>query len=121
MSGPLAGTYFTTPGQWRPFVAGRPTGASNTSIGGDGVALQREQSVSEDAVSTQGMVRYEYALTDNVKAHVLGLYSKSEVSITGGFNYFDFAHSIFSGNPFIPADIQARMTSQNIATPSWRA
>lgn len=115
-SGPLTGTYFTSPGQWRPFVAGRPTGASNTSVGGDGVALQREQSVSEDAVSTQGMVRYEYALTDSLKAHVLGLYSKSEVSINGGFNYFDFGHSIFSGNPFIPADIQARMTAQNIAS-----
>ena len=116
LAGPLAGTYFTTPGQWRPFVAGRATGASNTSVGGDGVALQREQSVSEDAVSTQGMVRYEYALTDNVKAHVLGLYSKAEVSITGGFNYFDFGHTIYSGNPFIPADIQARMTAQNIAS-----
>lgn len=113
-AGPLAGTYFTTPGQWRPFVAGRPTGASNTNVGGDGVALQREQSVSEDAISTQGMVRYEYALTDNLKAHVLGLYSQADVSINGGFNYFDFGHQIFSGNPFIPTDIQARMTSQNI-------
>lgn len=116
MAGPLAGTYFTTPGQWRPYVAGRPTGASNTSIGGDGTALQREQSVSEDAVSTQGMVRYEHELTDNLKAHVLGLYSKAEVSITGGFNYFDFGHTVFSGNPFIPADIQGRMTAQNIAS-----
>lgn len=115
-AGPLAGTYFTTPGQWRPFVAGTPTGASNTNVGGDGVALQREQSVSEDAISTQGMVRYEHEFTDNVRGHVLGLYSKADVSITGGFNYFDFGHQIFSGNPYIPTDIQAKMTAQNIAS-----
>jgi len=116
LSGPLAGTYFDRAGSFRPRVVGTPTGASNTSIGGDGVALQREQSVTDDATNNQGLVRLSYELTDNIEAHVLGIYSKSTASITGGFNYFDFGHTVFSGNPFIPASLQNSMTSQNIAS-----
>lgn len=119
LSGPLAGAtgiYFDRAGSFRPRVAGTPTGASNTSIGGDGVALQRNQSVAEDAVADQGLVRLSYELTDKLEAHLLGIYSKSTASITGGFNYFDFGHTVFSGNPFIPAALQTTMTAQNIAS-----
>ena len=57
-----------------------------------------------------------YDINDNINFHVLGLYSLANVQVTGGFNYFDFAHRIYSGNPFLPDDIQAQMTAGNIGS-----
>jgi iron complex outermembrane receptor protein len=109
--GPLAGTFFPSAGESRPFDAGTRTGSGLSVIGGDGVALQIEQSISEDANSNQAFMRYSYE-GENISAYVMGLYSVAEVGITGGFNYFDFGHQIFSGNPFLPAEVQAQMTEQ---------
>ena len=112
--GPLAGTFFSGFKTSRPFVKGNPTGNSSVSVGGDGVALQINQTISEDADTTTAFARWEFGSNDNINFHVQGLYSLANVDVTGGFNYFDFAHKIYSGNPFLPVDIQAQMTAGGI-------
>lgn len=115
-AGPLANTYFHLPGQFRTYNPGVPTGNSSVSQGGDGVALQTEQTITETADTNQAFARFEYGLNDNITAHVAGLYSQANVDVKSGYNFFDFAHTIYSGNPFLPAAIQTRMTTENIAS-----
>ena len=112
--GGLAGTFFSGFKTSRPFDRGDPTGNAAVSVTGDGVALQVNQTISEDADTTTAVARWDYDINDNINFHVLGLYSLANVQVTGGFNYFDFAHRIYSGNPFLPDDIQAQMTAGNI-------
>jgi len=116
-NGPLAGTYFPTAGTARPYNLGTPTGTGGFGIGGDGAVLQLEQTITENVDTDNGFLRADYDVTDNVNAHITGLYSYSNVQANSGFNYFDFNHTIFSGNPFIPAAQQAILTATN--TPSF--
>ena len=115
LGGPLAGTYFPRAGEFRFFDFGTPTGSGASVVGGDGTALQIDQTITEDAVSNQAFFRLDYDF-DRVRAHVMGVYSIAEVDVTSGFNYFDFGQRVFSGNPFIPAALQERMTAEGIAS-----
>ena len=111
--GPLRGTYFPRAGESRSFDFGTPTGSGASVVGGDGTALQIDQTISEDAVSNQAFFRLDYDF-DHMRAYVMGAYSIAEVDVTSGFNYFDFGQTVFSGNPFIPAAVQERMTAEGI-------
>ena len=113
LGGPLFGTYFPRAGEFRAFDFGSPTGSGASVVGGDGTALQIDQTISEDAASNQAFFRFDYDF-DRVRAHVMGVYSVADVDVTSGFNYFDFGQTVYSGNPFIPAALQERMTAEGI-------
>ena len=114
--GGIPGLYFDGFKSSRPYDPGTPTGSGSTSVGGDGVALQVEQTITEDADTTQGMARFDYDINDKLNFHVMGIYSAANVDVTAGFNYFDFGHRIYSGNPYLPDDVQAQMTAGGIST-----
>ena len=113
LGGPLVGTYFPRAGEFRAFDFGTPTGSGASVVGGDGTALQIDQTITEDAASNQAFFRLDYDF-DQVRAYLMGMYSIAEVDVTSGFNYFDFGQAVFSGNPFIPGALQERMTAEGI-------
>ena len=102
LGGPLFGTYFPRAGEYRFFDFGTPTGSGASVVGGDGTALQIDQTITEDAASNQAFFRLDYDF-GAVRANVMGVYSIADVDVTSGFNYFDFGQAVYSGNPFIPA------------------
>ena len=115
-SGPLKGTYFASAGVARPYNEGTRTGTGGFGIGGDGAVLQPEQTITEDVNTNNGFARASYEVTDSINAHISAIYSYSSVHASAGFNYFDFNHAIYSGNPYIPAAQQAILTSTNTAS-----
>lgn len=110
----LALTYFPEAGQYRTYNVGALTGSGLSAVGGDGVALQVDQTITEDAESTQAYARFDFEINDDVRSYISGYYSIADVDVTAGFNYFDFGHSVYSGNPFIPAALQTQMTASAI-------
>ena len=113
LGGPLFGTYFPRAGEYRFFDFGTPTGSGASVVGGDGTALQIDQTITEDAASNQAFFRLDYDF-GAVRANVMGVYSIADVDVTSGFNYFNFGQAVFSGNPFIPTGLQERMTAEGI-------
>ena len=113
LGGPLFGTYFPRAGEYRFFDFGTPTGSGASVVGGDGTALQIDQTITEDAASNQAFFRLDYDF-GAVRANVMGVYSIADVDVTSGFNYFDFGQAVYSGNPFSPAGLQERMTAEGI-------
>ena len=113
LGGPLFGTYFPRAGEYRFFDFGTPTGSGASVVGGDGTALQIDQTITEDAASNQAFFRFDYDF-GTVRAHAMGIYSIADVDVTSGFNYFDFGQAVYSGNPFIPTGLQERMTAEGI-------
>ncbi|MFN9927767.1 MAG: TonB-dependent receptor plug domain-containing protein, partial [Phenylobacterium sp.] len=114
--GPLAGTLFLAGGATRPaqFGAFRST---STMSGGDGARPRTNLVTGVETATLFG--RFDYNLADGLNAFLQVALSEVETSFPtaqanwqSGGNRF----TIFSGNPFLPANIQAVMTAQNIAS-----
>ena len=104
---------FNTNGIATKFVHGSPTGSAGQESGGDGGFYDYGTLVSPSQ-QTQAFARFDYNIADNLDFYAMGSYSTSQ----GKFPYASarFAVDILSGNPFIPKDIQALMTANNVGS-----
>jgi outer membrane receptor protein involved in Fe transport len=115
-AGPLKGTQFLADGATAPFNYGTITGTSFQS-GGDGG--DPRNGISPDQRHANAFLHGEYDVTDWLTVYGEGLYAHErsriaasivpEVGAGGQF-------TIFSGNPFIPSNIQATMTADKLAS-----
>ncbi|MEH3158550.1 MAG: TonB-dependent receptor [Sphingomonas taxi] len=108
--GPLAGTVFLPDGTTRSLVAGTATGTPGINIGGDGFYLGDNNQLIAPLTTDQAFGRFTYELADNVTAYVQGSYSRSKTSYDTQANNI-LGGRIYSGNPFLPASVQSRLTA----------
>jgi outer membrane receptor protein involved in Fe transport len=92
------------------FVHGGDTGVSGLESGGDGF-VYTFGTISAPLRTNQAFLRFEYDLTDTVKAYAQASYNDS-------FQHYPYTGNrmpgvLLSGNPFIPASIQSVMTATN--------
>lgn len=120
-SGPLKGTTFGPGGVPQSFVYGMPndgitmqggnyraaSGALNGNFGTDmslDIHLNRQNA----------FFRTSYDLTDDIQVYGQYLFAYSTTYSNGRYNYS--SGTIQNGNPYIPAPIQAQMTTQGISS-----
>ena len=119
VSGPLVtadqGISFGPGGVPQPFNYGTLKSA-NLQVGGAGNYVGDTANFSTPTDNKVFFGRASYDLTDHVEAFVQGTYGLADSVYTQTPPYFFGATplTIFSGNPFIPASIQQRMTTQNV-------
>lgn len=104
---------FNTNGVATRFVHGSPTGSAGQESGGDGGFYDYGTLVSPSQ-QTQAFARFDYNISDNLDFYAMGSYSTSK----GAFPYASarFVVDVLSGNPFIPEDVQAQMTANNVGS-----
>jgi outer membrane receptor protein involved in Fe transport len=109
----LRDVVFRSNGIATPFVHGTATGVSGLESGGDGF-VYTFGTIAAPLRTNQAFLRFDYDLTDSLRAYVQGSFNDS-------FNDYPYSPNrmqgvIQSGNPFIPASIQQIMTATS--TPS---
>jgi len=106
---------FNTNGVATPFIHGASSGVNGIESGGDGGYYDAGTLVAP-LRTNQAFGRFDYKLTDDVSVYVQTSYSDSRAVYP--YASARYVADILSGNPFIPANIQATMTATN--TPSIR-
>jgi iron complex outermembrane receptor protein len=110
-------TLGTTTGQGAQSIAPQYGGGSGCDVKAQPT---RSNSVSvlpaTDHVS--GYLYSDYALTDNVKLFVQGLYGHTNLQSNGNSALMQgsLGATVFSGNPFLPANVQQTMTQEKLAS-----
>ena len=119
VSGPFAGTNFAAPGVYAPVVTGTPTGTPSF-FHGDGQYMAQGRFLSAAAFTRNitGFGKETYDLSDDVSAYIQFMGANSDISSLGFSNllFAGQAVPIFSGNAFIPAPLQAQLTTANTAS-----
>lgn len=116
VAGPLAGTQFLPGGISAPFNLGVLRSAASASES-DGTHLSQPVQTAFEGDNFFGRVSFD--VTDDVNVYAEGMYTNGRVfynqaypiQLVGGA-----AATIFSGNPYLPANIQAQMAAGNIAS-----
>jgi len=119
-NGPFANTTFLSPGVYRPVNRGTPTGTSTFFLApSDYIAQGRYLSASALNRNGTAFIKGTYDLTPNVQVYAQFLAAKSQIASRSFSNLLFAAQAatIYSGNPFIPAPLQAQLTATN--TPSF--
>ncbi len=99
----------------RPYDPGIGTGIQNASIGGSGRPSPQLNYAITPLKTDQGFAQLAYDVTDKIRASVSGTYSHSIADVYGqGGSMANFP--MFSGNPYLPATVQAAMTAANTAS-----
>lgn len=135
-SGPLAGTYFLPDGSpgvlqsgsvldasaqtgLKTISAANPKGSiQGFQVGGSGDQFDKEIMQRAGETRASFYANYDHIFNDRITGSLQLLY---------GYNYVDnqkvgyvmsgtWPATLYSGNPFIPADMQAQMTTQKIAS-----
>lgn len=127
--GPLAGTQFLSDGTAAPFQDGYLMDLSATSGLSRGIIQGNQLGGSGDQVDRYDMQRaandrysiylnYQHRLTDNVTGSLQALVGRSTVDNQkiGYVMSGTWPITIYSGNPYLPDDVQAAMTARNIAS-----
>ncbi len=115
-AGPLKGTQFMKGGAPAPFTYGYSAGPAWQS-GGDGALISFN--LTPDQERTANFVHAVYDFNDRAQVYVEGGYfysitndrNQKPINTGPGFGY-----TIYSGNPFLPASIQAQMTALGISS-----
>lgn len=109
----LLNTNFLSATTFAPLQVGGATGTSNVRIGGDGVTGSPDTSIAPSLRTDQAFLFASYDFSDNITGFIRGSYSESKTeSNTANDNRAGpGALWIFSGNPYLPAAIQAQMTA----------
>jgi outer membrane receptor protein involved in Fe transport len=117
VAGPLAGTDFGPGGAPTAFQYGTVRSATFMQ-GGDPNGPLPFAPMGSKIDRATGFAHAEYDLTDNLTAFIEGTAANSETPYQMQYNYLAGGDvlTIFSGNPYIPASIQQRMTAGNIAS-----
>lgn len=109
----LNGYKFEPDGSATVFDRGTPGGVFTS--GGDGFTIPFDTSAvaEQDNQNLFGRVSYEF--TDTVRGYAQVVHSVSETSYTSLSNSLNgVPFNVYSGNPFIPADVQAAMDAEGI-------
>ncbi|HEX3364635.1 TonB-dependent receptor domain-containing protein [Phenylobacterium sp.] len=114
-SGLLKGTSFGPGGTLQTFTFGNPI-SGLFEEGGSGTTLLTVAQAPVDRKTA--FARFDFDITPQISAYVQGRFSDTENNFDQTPSRFDGATpiTIFSGNPFIPAALQAQMTSRGIAS-----
>jgi iron complex outermembrane receptor protein len=117
---------FLPDGTARPFVNGdliaRPGGTGTQTInnGGSGVDPLTDRGGSLVPTAERGsfFAHYSFDLSDNTNLYAQLLVGNNEVNSVGTLplGIAGWAGTVYSGNPFLPANIQQLMTANNIAS-----
>jgi iron complex outermembrane receptor protein len=134
--GPLAGTTFLSDGSAAPFqpgtvldlsaqtglnsrTAANPLGIiQGNQVGGSGDQVTRYDMQRAAQERTSVYVNYKHQINDRLTASVQALVGRNSVD-NQKFGYVlsgTWPVTIYRGNPYLPADIQARMVAGNIAS-----
>lgn len=115
--GPLKGIYFGPGGTPAQFNYGLVS-SSNLMQGGDWKLSRVDQGVDLDprAVRQNVFSRVSYELGESVEVWAEGHWAYARAENTNNINRLLDAVTILSGNPYIPAEIQARMTSLGLTS-----
>ena len=118
-SGPpgVINTTFSSTGQIIPFDFGQPTGVSGQIIGGGGTISNSAgySSLVSPQRTLQSFGRITYDVTDDLKASLDVMYGHVHTDVNeGSVNLSN--QLVFSGNPFLPAQIQSILTATNTAS-----
>ncbi|TZG25819.1 TonB-dependent receptor domain-containing protein [Sphingomonas montanisoli] len=107
---------FLPNGQATPFNAGTLIGTAGYSVGGDGYVITPQSTAVAPLTTYQTFGRLSYDVADDVNVYVQGVFTRSDIKYSSLANAFAPPNSatIFSGNPYLPANVQAAMTAQNI-------
>jgi outer membrane receptor protein involved in Fe transport len=114
-TGPFAGQQFVGAGTLAPFNAGTPTKTSGIASGGDGAYLYNA-TLGAPLRSDQVFGRFEYEFDTNTVGFMQLNWSESGNSNFHRSNQPGLALTIFSGNPYLPANAQAQLTAANAAS-----
>jgi outer membrane receptor protein involved in Fe transport len=124
-AGPFTNFRFTETGALVPFVSGTLTGTNGYAIGGDGYQISPETQAVAPLKTYQGYARASFDFTPDITGYVQGTFTRSDL------NYVSLANSLvapqgatlFSGNPYLPAEIQAAFTpaAQSISLSKYGA
>ena len=115
-SGPFANTNFVSPGVYRPVIRGTATGSPGVFVRGDYYFGPDTQQASAAVENTSAFARLSYELTDAMTAYAQVIGAQSEISYNSLPNLL-LTPPIFSGNAFLPAELQAQLTAAG--TPSF--
>jgi len=120
VTGPFANTVFTIPGNYRAAITGTPTATPGFFIGGDYYYGPDSQSASAATKNDTLFGRISYELTDDITAYVQFLGARNIVRYNSLPNLLLFAPQIYSGNAFLPTELQDQLTASNTASFSLR-
>lgn len=115
-SGPYAGYRFLPDGGLTPFDPGTPTGTPNYNVGGDGFRIPLNATAVAPLRTQQYFGRFSYDLSDDISFHAQGGFTRSDLKYQGLANTMvpPSPAVIFSGNPYLPAELQAAMTANDV-------
>ena len=112
LSGPLAGQQFAPGGTGVvPFNSGTPTGTPGYFANGDGLVIPLDVTANAPLNTKKAFGRFSLDVTPDINAHVQGVYSRSRIDYIIEANGFivPTGATLFSGNPYLPADLQGAM------------
>ena len=124
----LAGTkyIFNSDGSYSPFVNGSVTsnalGGSHSVVnGGSGTDNSSDRPNFQQESARDNVFAYvDYDVSDNLNVYGQGIYGSSMFQGTNAGGFFAVGGggpvSIYSGNPFLPASLQAAMTASSTAS-----
>ncbi|MEO7787533.1 MAG: TonB-dependent receptor [Sphingomicrobium sp.] len=107
---PFINYVFNADGTYRPFQAGAATGnGPSVNLGGDGFTIPFDNTAIAPLKTYQGFGRLSFDVTPDVTIFAQGNWSRADVKFTSLANSFENPNSatLFKGNPFIPAAIDA--------------
>jgi iron complex outermembrane recepter protein len=117
LSGPLAGRQFAPGGTGVvPFNSGTPTGTPGYFANGDGLVIPLDVTANAPLNTKKAFGRFSMDVTPDINAHVQGVYSRSKIDYIIEANGFivPTGATLFSGNPYLPADLQGAMDSSGM-------
>jgi iron complex outermembrane receptor protein len=126
-SGPLVGTMFLDDGSPAQFQSGSVLDAAATSglarntitgnsAGGDGGQFATEQMRRAAQERASIFLNYKHEISDSLRASVATMYGHSFIDNEriGYFLFSQWAPTIYSGNPYLPAAVQQAMDTNNV-------
>jgi iron complex outermembrane receptor protein len=102
-------TFNPITGALQPFTHGTATGTAGAESGGDGGFSDRSGLVAS-LRTRQAFGRFDYDLTDNIKAHVQVSLSQAQTFMPY-YDFFTFGSQVLSDNAYLPAAAQAAMAA----------
>ncbi|MFV0276212.1 MAG: TonB-dependent receptor plug domain-containing protein, partial [Parahaliea sp.] len=116
--GAFAGQRFEREGVLVPFDPGTPTGSPGFSSGGDGYTIPYDVSAVAPLKTQQLFGRVDHEFNSNITGYAQGVFSKSEIEYSSLANSWvgGTVAPIFSGNPYLPDQVQASMGADDMIT-----
>ncbi|RVT94779.1 TonB-dependent receptor domain-containing protein [Sphingomonas crocodyli] len=109
---------FNAQGQAVPFNIGTQIGTPGYSVGGDGYTIPADSTAVAPLRTYQTFGRVSYDVTDDINVYAQGIFTRSDLRYNSLANAFTPPNvaTIYSGNPYIPANVQAAMTAQGVGS-----